>query len=180
LTRLEIAASKIIRLFARLKADIPRKEMTMPDKSTMETGSSVFLSPEMHGYWSDETLRDVPDDGGIYCVFRAARDPETQELMVQQLLYVGEHRNVHYGLQHHPDREKWRDSLEPGEELCYSMGLCSHVNRERLLAAMIHAHKPRFNGSSNYLDHYPFPETSVHLYGKKDKLLSIFTVEQKN
>lgn len=152
----------------------------MPERSMTEASSSVFLSPEMLGYWSDETLREMPDDGGIFCVFRAARDPESQEMKVQQLLYVGEHRNVRYGLQHHPDREKWRDTLEPGEELWYSMGLCSHANRERLLAAMIHAHKPRCNGASEYLDRFPFPETSVHLYGKKDKLLNIFTIEPKD
>ncbi|KAA0014314.1 hypothetical protein F0A17_01275 [Billgrantia pellis] len=151
----------------------------MPERSTMSDSSSVFLSPEMLGYWDEDSLREVPDDAGIYCVFRATRGSESQEREVKQLLYVGEHRNVRYALQHHPDKETWRDVLEPGETLWYSMGLCSHANRERLLAAMIHAHKPRFNGTSEYLDRFPFPETSVHLYGKKDKLLNIFTVEQK-
>lgn len=152
----------------------------MPERFMLSSISNDLLSPKMLGYWADDQLREVPDDPGIYCVFRAARDPESQEMEVQQLLYVGEHRNVRYGLQHHPDKEMWRATLEPGEALWYSMGLCSHVNRERLLAAMIHAHKPRLNGASEYLDHFPFPETSVHLYGKKDKLLSIFTVEQKD
>ncbi|MGQ4880260.1 hypothetical protein ACOJCM_16970 [Billgrantia sp. LNSP4103-1] len=151
----------------------------MPDKPTMETGSSVFLSPEMHGYWSDETLRDVPDDGGVYCVFRAGRKPDSQDMEVQQLLYVGEHRNVRHELQHHPEKETWHKLLKPGEELWYSLGICSHANRERLLAAMIHAHKPPCNGASEYLDRFPFPETTVHLYGKKDKLLNLFTVEPK-
>lgn len=152
----------------------------MPERSPIHPNTSAFLSPEMLGYWTDETLKEVPNDAGIYCVFRASSGSEPQAKEVKQLLYIGEHRNVHHGLLHHPDREKWHDVLEPGEELWYSMGLCSHAYRERLWAAMIHAHKPRFNGASEYLDRFPFPETTVHLYGKKDKLLSIFTVEQKD
>ncbi|MGR4067788.1 hypothetical protein OCT51_13470 [Halomonas sp. LR3S48] len=151
----------------------------MPERFMLSSISNDLLSPQMLGYWSDESLREVPDDSGIYCVFRAAKDPETNNMEVQQLLYVGEHRNVRYGLQHHPDKERWHAFLQPGEELWYSMGLSGHVNRERLAAAMIHAHKPRFNGSSEYLDRFPFPETTVHIYGKKDKLQSIFTVEPR-
>ncbi len=52
-----------------------------------------------------------------------------------------------------------------------------HPNRERLTAAMINAHKPRFNNGSQYRDRFPFDETTVHIYGKKHKLQSIFTVE---
>ncbi|MFW3614385.1 hypothetical protein [Billgrantia antri] len=151
----------------------------MSERFMLSSISNDLLSPEMLGYWNDASLRDVPDDSGIYCVFRAATDPETNVMEVQQLLYVGEHRNVRYALQHHPDNEKWRTFLQPGEELWYSMGLCGHANRERLAAAMIYAHKPRCNAASEYLDHYPFPETTVHIYGKKHKLQSIFTVEHR-
>ena len=42
---------------------------------------------------------------------------------------------------------------------------------------MINAHKPRFNNGSQYRDRFPFDETTVHIYGKKHKLQSIFTVE---
>lgn len=45
---------------------------------------------------------------------------------------------------------------------------------------MINAHKPRFNDHSEYLDHFPFDETTVHVYGKKDKLQSIFTVQRSD
>lgn len=135
-----------------------------------------MLSPKMLGYWTDETLHDAPDESGIYCVFRVAKDPESDEMRVQELLYIGEHRSARYGLEHHPDRDRWHDCLQSGEELWYSVGLAGHANRERLAAAMINAHKPRFNGHSEYLDHFPFDETTVHVYGKKDKLQSIFTV----
>ncbi|MFQ3788214.1 hypothetical protein [Halomonas sp. A29] len=140
--------------------------------------SEQLLSPKMLGYWTYEQLHDTPDESGIFCVFRAARDPETEQMEVQELLYVGEHRSARYGLEHHADQDKWQAFLQLGEELWYAVGLAGHANRERLAAAMINAHKPRFNNSSQYRDHFPYDETTVHIYGKKDKLQSIFTVER--
>ena len=148
----------------------------MPEHFMMSTASSGLLSPKMLGYWTGDHLHDVPDESGVYCVFRAAQDPETQEVRVQELLYVGEHRSARYGVEHNEQLDKWRDYLHPGEALWVSMGLCGQANRERLAAALINAHKPRFNGHSEYLEHFPFEETTVHIYGKKDKLQSIFTV----
>ncbi|HSP59263.1 MAG TPA: hypothetical protein VLO12_13245 [Halomonas sp.] len=139
-----------------------------------------ILSPKMLGHWTEAQLREAPDESGIYCVFRAARDPESEEMDVQELLYVGEHRSARYGLQHDEAREKWQAFLQPGEALWYSVGLCGSANRERLAAAMINAHKPRFNGKSPYLDRFPFDETTVHIYGNKHKLQSIFTVERND
>jgi hypothetical protein len=139
--------------------------------------SEQLLSPKVLGYWTREQLHDTPDESGFFCVFRAARDPETNEMDVQELLYVGEHRSARYGLEHHPDHDKWESFLQPGEELWYAVGLVGHPNRERLTAAMINAHKPRFNNGSQYRDRFPFDETTVHIYGKKHKLQSIFTVE---
>lgn len=144
--------------------------------------SDQLLSPKMLGYWTLDQLAEVPDESGIYCVFRAARDPETDQMEVQELLYVGEHRNVFHGLRSHGDHHIWRAFLQEGEALWVAVGLCGHANRERLAAAMINAHKPRFNRRSPhlspYLDHFPFDDTTVHLYGRKDKLQSIFTVER--
>ncbi len=142
--------------------------------------SEQLLSPKMLGYWTREQLHDTPDESGIYCVFRAAKDPESDEMDVQELLYVGEHRSARYGLEHHEDHDKWEAFLQPGEEIWYAVGLAGHPNRERLAAAMINAHKPRFNNHSEYRDRFPFDETTVHIYGKKHKLQSIFTVERQD
>ncbi|MBD3896042.1 hypothetical protein IEI94_09280 [Halomonas sp. ML-15] len=140
--------------------------------------SDQLLSPKMLGYWTLDELSEVPDESGIYCVFRAAQDPESGEMEVQELLHVGEHRNARHGLTFHEDHATWRDFLQQGEELWVSVGLSGHINRERLAAAMINAHKPRFNLHSEYIDDFPFDQTTVHLYGKKDKLQSIFTVDR--
>ncbi|WP_163576010.1 hypothetical protein [Halomonas faecis] len=148
----------------------------MSERFMMSTTSSGLLSPKMLGYWTEGNLHDVPDESGVYCVFRAARDPETEEMRVQELLYVGEHRSARYGLEHNASYGEWRSRLDSGDELWFSMGLCGQANRERLCAALINAHKPRFNGHSEYLERFPFDETTVHIYGKKDKLQSIFTV----
>ncbi|PWV74918.1 hypothetical protein [Halomonas sp. A11-A] len=142
--------------------------------------SEQLLSPKMLGYWTEATLREVPDESGIYCVFRAAKDPETEEMDVQELLYVGEHRSARHGLQHDGHRDKWLAFPQPDEEVWYAVGLCGHANRERLAAAMINAHKPRFNSDSPYLDRFPFDDTTVHIYGKKHKLQSIFNVERQD
>ncbi|MFY0990377.1 hypothetical protein [Halomonas sp. C05BenzN] len=135
-----------------------------------------MLSPKMLGYWTSDQLREAPDESGIFCVFRAARDPESGDMDVQELLYVGEHRSTRYGIEHHEERDRWQAFLQPDEELWFAVGLCGSANRERLAAAMINAHKPRFNSRSDYLERFPFDETTVHIYGKKHKLQSIFTV----
>jgi hypothetical protein len=140
--------------------------------------SELILSPKMLGYWTELDLKEVPDESGIYAVFRAAKDPETEEMDVQELLYVGEHRSARYGLQHDEHREKWLAFPQPDEEIWYVVGLCGHANRERLAAAMINAHKPRFNADSPYLERFPFDDTTVHIYGKKHKLQSIFNVDR--
>jgi excinuclease UvrABC nuclease subunit len=136
-----------------------------------------ILSPKMLGYWTLDQLHDTPDKSGIYCVFRAAPDPETGEMDVQQLLYVGEHRSARYGLEHHMDFERMAATLQPDEELWVAVALCN-AYCERLAAAMINAHKPRFNNDSPYRDHFPFDSTTVHIYGKKNKLQSVFNVER--
>lgn len=136
-----------------------------------------ILSPEILGYWSDEQRLEIPDASGIFLVFRAGIDPETKAMEVQELLYVGEHRSARYGIENDPTRARWQAFLQPEEELWYAVGLCSYLHRDRLAAAMINAHKPRFNDHSEYLDRFPFDETTVHVYGKKDKLQSIFIVQ---
>lgn len=139
-----------------------------------------LLSPKLLGYWTEANVHDAPDESGIYCVFRAARDPESEEMEVQELLHVGEHRSARWGLEHDEQREKWLAFPQPGEEIWYAVGLCGHANRGRLAAAMINAHKPRFNAKSPYLERFPFDETTVHIYGKKRKLQSVFTVSRQD
>src|SRR5690554_7578303 len=77
---------------------------------------------------------------------------------VQELLYVGEHRSARHGLQHDGHRDKWHAFPQPEEEIWYAVGLCGSTNRERLAAAMINAHKPRFNSDSPYLERFPFED----------------------
>jgi hypothetical protein len=140
--------------------------------------TSITLSPKMLGYWNDQTLREVPDESGIFCVLRAGPDPSGGDTVVRELLYIGEHRDVRYRIEHHEDRARWQACLKEGEALWYSVGLCGYVNRERLEAAMVHAHKPPLN--RDYLDTFPFDETTVHLYGKRDKLLAMFTLQRRD
>lgn len=137
-----------------------------------------ILSPKMLGYWSDADIAQATDEPGIYCIYRAASDPETGNLEVQELLFVGESGSARHGIQHGEARPEWEACLEEGEELWYSIGPCGRVNRERLMAAMIHAHKPRLNWHSSFLERFPFDRTTVHLYGKKEKLQAIFTVQR--
>lgn len=151
----------------------------MPERFMMSPASNEVLSPTMLGYWSDEQRHDAPDKPAVFCVLRAAEHPESGEMGPQELLYIGEHRSARYALEHHEDHDKWRDFLQEGEELWYSVGLTGNSNRERLAAAMINAHKPRFNSHSPYLDRFPFERTTVHVYGKSDKLQGIFTVEPR-
>ncbi len=139
-----------------------------------------ILSPKILGYWTDEHRREIPDASGIFLVFRAGIDPDTKTMEVQELLYVGEHRSARYGIENDATRTTWQAFLQPDEELWYAVGLCSYLHRDRLAAAMINAHKPRFNDHSEYLDRFPFDETTVHVSGKKDKLRSIFTVQRSD
>ncbi|SDO33567.1 hypothetical protein SAMN04487957_105217 [Halomonas shengliensis] len=139
-----------------------------------------ILSPKMLGYWDDDGLKEATDEPGIYCVYRAAKDPESGEMEVQELLHVGESGSARYGIQHDESRPRWEASLQPDEALWYAIGPCGKANRERLKAALINAHKPRLDADSPYLERFPFDRTTVHLYGRKEKLQAIFTVERQD
>lgn len=140
--------------------------------------SDMLLSPEMLGYFTEDDLQEVPDDSGVYCVYKAGPDQKSGEMEPQELVYVGEGRDVRSCLIHHEDKERWHAGLKEDQALWFSVGLCGHANRERLAAALVHRHKPLLN--HQYIDTFPFDRTVVHLMGKKGLLMNPFTVERKD
>ena len=65
-----------------------------------------------------------------------------------------------------------RQHLSPGEELCFNFAPIV-MDRERAEAAMINHHKPPEN--TEYVNEFPYPQTTLRLSGKTALLDSDLT-----
>lgn len=132
---------------------------------------------EFKGYWTDESIKFLPEQPGIYCVYRAARATDGRRVILKELLYIGESDNVRERVTTHELRGAWREHLKTAEILCYSYSPVLY-DRNRAEAALIHQHKPPEN--TDFLYDFPYEDTAVFLTGKTLLLLDCFAVLEQS
>ena len=82
---------------------------------------------------------------------------------------------MHDRVDGHEKWDEWEDKLSWGQILCFSAALITlSGGRERAEAAMIYKHKPPCN--EEYVNSFPYYETTVKTSGKNALLSSNFTV----
>jgi len=126
------------------------------------------------GYWRDEHEESLPSLSGLYCVYKCLDHASTQEVLLEDLIYIGHSADVRDAVARHELRSKWTESLRGAEELCYSYGHLAGEDLERCQAAMVFRHRPSCN--FQYLDSFPFPDTTLSLDGRIALLHHHFTV----
>lgn len=134
------------------------------------------FSIEFNGYWREEKKGNVPNKSGIYCVYTCIHNKTEKTVSIQKLVYIGESGDVRGRIANHEHQKDWESHLKSGEELCYSFGPAESSSRERCEAAMIFKHKPPVN--TEYVDAFPFDQTTMKLSGKTAKLTENFTVNR--
>ena len=133
-------------------------------------------SIDFDGYWREKNKGGIPKESGIYCVYSCVHNESEKNISIKKLIYIGESENVNERIDGHEKLPDWKKHLKSGEELCYNFGGVSSSSRVRCEAAMIFKHKPPEN--TEYVNTFPFDQTTMKLSGKTAKLTTNFTVNR--
>jgi len=99
---------------------------------------------------------------------------QANTISIQKLVYIGESDNVRSRIADHEKQEDWEAHLKSGEQLRYSFGPVAGASRDRCEAALIFKHKPPEN--TEYVNTFPFDQTTMNLSEKTALLYTSFTV----
>lgn len=125
------------------------------------------------GYWREQHVGSIPAKSGVYTVYACAHNIAARTVSLQNLIYIGEAGNVRDRIKGHEKWPDWRRHLLIGQQLCFNFAPIS-IDRERVEAALIHHHKPPEN--SEYVNYFPYPQTTVQTSGRNTLLSGFFTV----
>jgi excinuclease UvrABC nuclease subunit len=107
-------------------------------------------------------------------VYACTHNVQEKTVSIRKLLYVGEAANVKERVAGHDRRQDWKRELQRGG-LCFNAALIyPESDRQRAEAAVIHHHKPSCN--VEYVDSFPFDQTTITTSGKNAELDGQFTV----
>ena len=138
------------------------------------TGAERMYMIQFNGYYIDPTI--FPHDSGLYCVYRCNHDKESKSVVLNQLLYIGQARDLNVRHQNHDRKIDWERKLKYGEVLCYSYAILPVNDLDRCEAALIYTKQPEFN--KEYKKWYPYLDTRIVISGAAALLPNDFVVEQ--
>lgn len=108
-------------------------------------------------------------------MYACTHNVQEKTVSIRKLLYVGEAANVKERVSGHEQWQDWERELLRGAVLCFSAApITPESDRQRAEAAMIHHHKPPCN--VEYLDSFPYDQTTISTSGKNAELDGQFTV----
>ena len=127
------------------------------------------------GYWREYDHHNIPVVSGIYCVYEGEYGPINRLLQVHRLLYIGMADNVQEAIDHHENFDMWLTDGLYDREILFSVGIVDpEEERELALSTLIYQYAPIANRESNH--DFPFNDTRLLLFGKKELLGSGFTI----
>jgi len=132
------------------------------------------ITMNFKGYWRYENKGGLPGVSGVYCVYECTYN--TKLITINKLIYIGESENVKDRIANHEKSKDWLSKVGTGNQLCFSFGGVTTIDRGRVEAAMIFKHKPPLN--DEYSDSFPFDRTTMELTGETGLLDTNFTVDQ--
>lgn len=132
---------------------------------------------DFDGYWREPNIGGLPAKSGIYCVYGCTYDAGKGTVSIKKLIYIGEADDVQDRVAGHEKWREWKGELGLGQQLCFNAALISPRGaRERAEAAMIFKHKPPCN--TDFVNSFPFDETTVRTSGRNALLAEQFTVHR--
>ena len=127
------------------------------------------------GYWREVNSSSVPNNSGIYLVYCCSKTENG--ISIRKLIYIGESNKVRERIEGHEKKDEcWNKKLQSGEVLCYSFAPIDNPDRERTEAALIFKYKPECN--DEFVDNFPFDQTTVNSTGKRKFISPSFTVNK--
>lgn len=129
---------------------------------------------KIDGYWPDIYKNNIPNHSGVYFVYGSTYNIVANIVNINKLIYIGESDKVYDRILNHDKNNDWKKYVRPGDTLCYSTCPVSEAYRMRVEAAYIFRHTPPEN--DEYIDNFPFDQTTVNSSGKVALLDPSFTV----
>jgi len=133
------------------------------------------------GYWREVNQAHMPASSGVYlvyvCRYNEPKDKESQgTVTLDKLIYIGEAEDVKDRISKHEKWPEWRKKIPQGSEICFSFAGITSPDRERAEAALVFYHKPQCN--DEYVDSFPFEDTTIISTGRCKFIVSPITVKQ--
>ena len=132
------------------------------------------INLDFGGYWREVNKGGIPEKSGVYLVYVCRYDESQKTVTLDKLVYIGEAENAQDRITNHEKWPEWRKYVPKGSEICFSFAGVTGPDRQRGEAALIFYHKPPCN--TEYIDSFPFEDTTVQSTGKCAKLSSPITV----
>jgi excinuclease UvrABC nuclease subunit len=130
------------------------------------------------GYWRDKNRGGVPAESGVYTVYASTYSAQSDTIALRKVIYIGQAENAKVRLANHEKENDWKKHLLSGEEVSFSFAPVQAADRDRVEAALIHHHKPPVN--TQYVDSFPFDQTTITTSGRNMHLAASFTVYRKD
>jgi excinuclease UvrABC nuclease subunit len=141
-----------------------------------ETMASQSYDLTYAGYWREVNKGGIPNESGVYTVYAATYDPNDKTVSLRMVIYIGESADVGGRIASHEKTDAWKRHLKRGEDLCFNFAPVGSASRLRVEAGLINHHKPPVN--VEYVDNFPFDETTITTSGRRALLSPSFTVQR--
>lgn len=118
--------------------------------------------------YREDSINELPNESGIYLVFRGEYKENNSIIGLEELIYVGETQNVYNRFQNHGMKGIWNRELIDDQELFYFFAPIID-DRERVEATMIFYHQPVCN--TNRKSSFDYDTTRVTILGSLSDFL---------
>lgn len=134
------------------------------------------INLDFDGYWREVNKGSIPAKSGVYLVYVCRYNESKKTVTLDKLIYIGEAGDVKDRVANHEKWPEWREHVPRGSQICFSFAGVTSPDRERAEAALIYYHKPPCN--DEYIDSFPFEDTTVESAGRCTLLSSPITVRK--
>lgn len=115
---------------------------------------------KFQGYKLDRDVDNMPDESGVYMIYRCLYNKNTDTVSLQELIYIGKATSLHQEVCYHKRRSEFLAQAREGESLCYAYAKVSRVQYDVVENALIYMQKPRLN--DNLKDNYNHQDAEFH------------------
>lgn len=131
------------------------------------------------GYWREINKAGIPNEAGIYMVYRAVYNAFQDTIDPKEIIYIGQAGKGEERVGDHDKLSKFKGYLKVGEELCYAFAKVDKENLDIIENALVFMQKPQEN---TYLkDSYNHKDAYFHVKGDMACMkMTEFSITTKN
>lgn len=128
-----------------------------------------------NGYWREPNIGGIPNDSGIYLVYRSVFHVESKSVTLLELIYIGQAEKARERIRSHEKWSQFRSLLHTGEEIAFAFAVCDDDDvLDRAEAALIYQCQPPLN--NQLTEEFILPPTTIVATGRCALLDHKFTV----